>query len=127
MLPVFVVVDSASESNKTILTTAAGVGVTLDIIKWLDLLPDHPSFNPGPGYCYRLSCVGSSQVWLCNDNAELLHLGSYGMIARAIEDIARQCFWMEKDGSHLNPVTGGQIFEPAGWNVIVKSGPESCK
>lgn len=70
--------------------------------------------------------MGGSQVWLCNDGDGQLELDSWSQIARAVEDIARQCFWYEKEQSHLYPVTGGQIFEPNGWNVIVRATDGSC-
>lgn len=81
---------------------------------------------PGPGYCGRISCISSSQVWWCNDTDERKDLDSWHEIANAVEDIARQCFWYEKEVQHMYPVTGGQIFEPDGWNVIVRSDPGSC-
>lgn len=72
-----------------------------------------------------VNCAGGSQAWLCNDNNEQLNLDSWSQVARAVEDIARQCFWLEKENEHLYPVTGGQIFEPNGWNVIVR-GDSGC-
>lgn len=79
-----------------------------------------------PRSCGRVGCSGGSKVWLCNDSSEPLDFDSWFHIARAVEDIARQCFWFEKENAHLYPVTGGQIFEPNGWNVIVLSDGESC-
>lgn len=79
-----------------------------------------------PRSCGRVGCSGGSKVWLCNDSNDPLDFDSWFHIARAVEDIARQCFWFEKENAHLLPVTGGQIFEPNGWNVIVLSDGESC-
>lgn len=107
-------------------TKAAGLGITLDVIKALRTLKGRPYMPPGPGSCGRLSCFGASQVWWCNDNDERLDLDSWSQIASAVEDISRQCFWYDKEISHLYPVTGGQIFEPGGWNVIVRGEDGSC-
>ncbi|KAG8157894.1 hypothetical protein KVR01_012166 [Diaporthe batatas] len=107
----------------------AGLGSVLDIISALRRLTGRPnaSVPPGPGYCGRFACIGAAQAWFCNDNDEEITLDSWEVFARAVEDIMRQCWWREKEGLHLTDLTGGQIFRPDGWNVIVLGGDDVCK
>lgn len=96
----------------------------LDILNGLKKLRGRP--NIPPGYCGRFGCVGAAQGWFCNDNAVEINLDSWNVVANAVEDITRQCWWREKERMHLLDYTGGQIFEPDGWNVIVLGGDEVC-
>lgn len=97
--------------------------IILDGISHLNNLTGKPANPPGPGWCGRVSCEWGSSIWWCNDNDERKELDSWHQIADAAEDITRQCFWFERDQSR---VTGGQIFQPGGWNVVVRHDNAKC-
>lgn len=97
--------------------------VTLDGINYLRNLTGQPGNKPGPGSCGRISCEWYSAIYWCNDNDQEKTLDSWGKIADAAEDITRQCFWYDRSKSLM---TGGQIFEPGGWNVIVRHDDHDC-
>lgn len=97
--------------------------IILDGINHLNNLTGKPANGPGPGACGRVSCEWGSSIWWCNDNCERKELDSWREIVSATEDITRQCFWTERDKSL---VTGGQIFQPDGWNVVVRHDDDDC-
>lgn len=97
--------------------------IILDGINQLNNLTGKPANPPGPGWCGRVSCEWGSSIWWCNDSDERKELDSWSQIAGAAEDITRQCFWRTRDHSL---VPGGQIFQPGGWNVVVRHDDENC-
>ncbi|POS68766.1 hypothetical protein DHEL01_v212841 [Diaporthe helianthi] len=105
-----------------------GLGTVLDVMKNIRQFKGQPTAPPGPRSCSRIACSSSCRTWLCNDSDEEMNLDSWDVVANAVEDITRQCWWREKDsgGTGLYDVTGGQIFQPDGWNVIVMAGDDSC-
>lgn len=103
--------------------TPAAYMITLDGINHLNNLTGKPANGPGPGACGRVSCEWGSSIWWCNDNDERKELDSWNEIASAAEDISRQCFWTQRNH---DVVTGGQIFQPDGWNVVVRHDNDDC-
>ncbi|KKY32191.1 hypothetical protein UCDDA912_g07867 [Diaporthe ampelina] len=97
--------------------------ITLDGINYLRNITGRPASSPGPGSCGRVSCEWGTSIWWCNDSDERKELDSWGQIADAAEDITRQCFWYARDKSLM---TGGQIFQPDGWNVVVRHEGNDC-
>lgn len=95
----------------------------LNGINYLKTLPSRPSVPPGPDACTRISCQWGSAIWWCNDNDERKDLDSWYEITTAAEDLTRQCFWFARDKSL---VTGGQIFQPGGWNVVIRHDDHDC-
>ncbi|KAG6357509.1 hypothetical protein INS49_013386 [Diaporthe citri] len=71
--------------------------------------------RPDCGYCK-----------VCTKRWAPAGLGSTLDVIKSLDGASGRCFWYEKEVSHLYPVTGGQIFEPNGWNVIVRSDSDSC-
>lgn len=92
--------------------------IILEGIDYLDNITGKPALPPGPGYCSRVSCDYGSSIWWCNDNDRRKELDSWAEVAEAAVDITRQCFWTIKKDQSL--VTGGQIFQPGGWNVVIR-------
>lgn len=102
----------------------ASYTITLDGIDYLTNLTGKPALPPGPGYCSRVSCEWGSSIWWCNDNDERKELGSWSEVTAAAVDISRQCFWTTRK---QEMVTGGQIFQPGGWNVVIRhDGDKHC-
>ncbi|KAG6364003.1 hypothetical protein INS49_009106 [Diaporthe citri] len=98
--------------------------IILDGISYLNSLEGKPAIPPGPGFCSRVSCEYGASIWWCNDNDERKELHSWSELTTAAVDITRQCFWTIRDKSL---VTGGQIFQPGGWNVVIRhDGSKGC-
>lgn len=98
--------------------------IILEGLTYLNKLKGKPGIPPGPDFCSRVSCDEGSSIWWCNDNDERKELDSWSEIVSAAEDITRQCCWTIMDKSL---VTGGQIFEPGGWNVVIRhDGSKGC-
>lgn len=97
--------------------------IALDGMNYLRTISGRPGASPGPGWCTRVSCDFGTSIWWCNDNDERKELDSWLQVVDAAEDITRQCFWYTRDKSL---VTGGQIFQPDGWNVIVRHDDNDC-
>jgi hypothetical protein len=90
---------------------------------YLSKIKSRPALPPGPGSCSRISCDWGEQIWWCNDSDERKELDSWQEVVNAAEDITRQCFWFSLD---MKPMTGGQIFEPGGWNVVIRAEGAKC-
>ncbi|KAL2274197.1 hypothetical protein FJTKL_03596 [Diaporthe vaccinii] len=91
--------------------------ITFEGIAYLNSLVGKAGIPPGPGFCSRVSCNWGSSIWWCNDNDERTELDSWSEVTSAAEDITRQCCWTTKE---KELVTGGQIFQPGGWNIVIR-------
>jgi hypothetical protein len=94
----------------------------------------------GSDTCLNLGCFGDAVVQLCNDvvfplpssHALLKYLqNSYaiapdcGYLASYADTIITHCVWFDRGGNQ--GLTGGQMFDTDGYNVIVKKAKCSGK
>ncbi|KAI1369555.1 hypothetical protein F5Y08DRAFT_334479 [Xylaria arbuscula] len=71
--------------------------------------------GPGPGNCSRVSCSYRSGIWFCNDNPQPMSVPCSTFGDRAW-DIIEKCYAY---GDFPDDSVYGQVFDTAGWNVIV--------
>lgn len=82
-----------------------------------------PANGPGPGACSRVSCSYKSAIYWCNDDNDRKELDSWEKVASNAEVVMHLCVWKLDGGVYQ---TRGQLFDPDGWNVIVRGDSESC-
>ncbi|KAI3393919.1 hypothetical protein diail_3481 [Diaporthe ilicicola] len=113
--------DPASTSSictdRWIFARWTAIGDGIDYLRGLK--PGRPANGPGPGACGRVSCSWGSAIYWCNDDDERKELDSWGRIADGAQTIRDTC-WYDAGGASL--LTRGQVFDPEGWNVIVRGG-----
>ncbi|KAI1430135.1 hypothetical protein F5Y12DRAFT_709144 [Xylaria sp. FL1777] len=116
-------------------------------ISYLHKIRGDCSVGPGPGNCTRVSCSYGSGIWFCNDNPHPMSVPCSTFGDRAW-DIVEKCYAFGDRPSSSDPNTEicssstdqsfvtnvidsrfiadfptdsvqGQVFDTAGWNVIV--------
>ncbi|CZR60276.1 uncharacterized protein PAC_10172 [Phialocephala subalpina] len=93
----------------------AEVAVLVDGINYLNNFQGVCNTGGGPGNCVRVSCSYSAAIYLCNDNEGDLVI-SCKDVAFYAGQIINYCrvIW-----GHNTPMSCGQIFDNANYNVIV--------
>ncbi|KAJ8117440.1 hypothetical protein ONZ43_g4209 [Nemania bipapillata] len=84
-------------------------------IAYLHKIHDNCIGGPGPGNCSRVSCSYNSAIFFCNDNPYAISVPCSSFGDRAWE-IIEKCYAF---GDFPTDSVQGQVFDAAGWNVIV--------